>query len=181
MPNWCNNNLILQHEDPGQLERFRAAFLQGRTLQEFIPCPQPLIDTISGYKPQGYEQDLHEAIQEVNRKHFGYANWYDFCIARWGTKWDIGGPDSFLKIQGNTLTCSFISAWDPPLAAYNELIEMGFRVDAKYWEPGACFVGTYTNEDDCAYEYTDLESLNRIPAELVDFYDLVTNFEEAEL
>lgn len=174
MPNWCNNDLILKHDDPKMIERFHQAFLERRTLQEFIPCPKPLVDTVAGQMAEGYERDLHEATQEINRRYFGHANWYDFCVNRWGTKWDIGGKDSFIKVEGNTITCSFESAWSPPEAAYLELIEMGFTVDAKYWEPGGCFVGTFTNDDDCCYTYSELkpDSLNDIPPDLVDFYDI---------
>ena len=84
MPNWCNNELTISHPDPAMMARFEAAFKEGRALDEFIPVPQALKDTIAGSAPQGYERELHEFTENLNRKHFGHANWYDYCVDEWG-------------------------------------------------------------------------------------------------
>ena len=42
MPNWCNNTLELQHEDPAMIERAKKAFADGRLLDEFVPVPKSL-------------------------------------------------------------------------------------------------------------------------------------------
>ena len=40
MPNWCNNNIELAHDDPAMIERAAAAFRDGKFLNEFIPLPK---------------------------------------------------------------------------------------------------------------------------------------------
>ena len=39
MPNWCNNYLTLEHEDPAMISRARNAFREGKFLEEFVPFP----------------------------------------------------------------------------------------------------------------------------------------------
>lgn len=60
MPNWCHNKITLSHDDPAQIERVKAH--KDNVLQEFIPCPQELLDG---------------------------EGWYDWRVNNWGTKWDI--------------------------------------------------------------------------------------------
>ena len=48
MPNWCNNSVEIYHDDPKMIERVRTAFNGEGLLQEFIPVPQALRDTVSG-------------------------------------------------------------------------------------------------------------------------------------
>ena len=42
MPNWCNNNLTLTHEDPAMILRAKEALDRGEFLNEFIPVPKDL-------------------------------------------------------------------------------------------------------------------------------------------
>ncbi len=37
MPNWCNNYLELEHEDPAMIERAQKAFADAKLLEEFCP------------------------------------------------------------------------------------------------------------------------------------------------
>ena len=94
MPNWCNNGLTLEHKDSAMVQRAYDALREGRFLQEFIPCPQDLIDTVSGSVGEG--QDALEAKQAANREKYGYATWYDYNVNEWGTKWDVGGDDGLM-------------------------------------------------------------------------------------
>ena len=47
MPNWCGNTLTLTHEDTEMIVRAKAAFAEGRLLEEFIPIPAILKGTTS--------------------------------------------------------------------------------------------------------------------------------------
>ena len=42
MPNWCNNYLELEHEDPAMIERASKAFADAKLLAEFCPVPESL-------------------------------------------------------------------------------------------------------------------------------------------
>lgn len=152
MPNWCNNKVTLSHDDPAMIKRAEKAFKKGAFLSEFIPCPKPLIETMSGSYGEGYEREVHEAIQKINIKHFGFPNWYDWCCAKWGTKWDIGGRDGACEFEGQSLKLFFDSAWSPPIAAYETLESLGFSVLAYYHEPGCSFCGRYQNGRDDVWE-----------------------------
>jgi hypothetical protein len=156
MPNWCNNGLTLEHKDSAMVQRAYDALREGRFLQEFIPCPKDLIDTVSGFVGEG--QAALEAKQAVNREKYGYATWYDYNVNEWGTKWDVGGDDGLMEmINPNTLQASFESAWAPPVAAYEKLCALGFIIKAFYDEPGMAFCGMVTGDedgfDDEYYEY----------------------------
>ena len=146
MPNWCNNVVTLSHEDPAMLERARAAFARGALLQEFIPCPEDLQNTMAGSHGADVEkQAALEAQEAANLAKYGHKNWHDWRVANWGTKWDIGSEDG-AELVGDVLQLSFDSAWGPPIEFYNQMVELGFTVEAYYHEPGMQFAGSYTND-----------------------------------
>ena len=82
---------------------------------------------------------------------------YNWCVANWGTKWDVGGENGYTRPNPNTLKISFDSAWAPPLEAYRAMEELGFEVKAMYYEPGMAFAGLYEDGFD---DYYDMTSLN---------------------
>ena len=148
MPNWCNNTLTLTHEDPAMILRAKEALDRGEFLQEFIPVPQDLKDTVSGSMGEDH-REAHEAQQKANREKHGYSNWYDYCVGEWGTKWDVGGDgQTDIHPDGKMLHTTFDSAWSPPINAYEKLVEMGFGVEAMYYEGGMGYAGAFSNGAD---------------------------------
>jgi hypothetical protein len=157
MPNWCNNNLTLTHEDPAMIQRAYDALERGEFLNEFIPVPADLQIT-SGYLGSGDEQKELERKTAENREKYGYGNWYDFCVGEWGTKWDVGGQgQSDIHPDGKMLHTSFDSAWSPPVNAYVKLEELGFGVNAMYYEGGMAYAGAYGDGND---EEINLEGMS---------------------
>ena len=157
MPNWCNNNLTLTHEDPAMITRAYDALNRGEFLQEFIPVPQDLKDTVSGSMGEDH-REAHEAQQKANREKHGYSNWYDFCVGEWGTKWDVGGDgQTDIHPDGKMLHTTFDSAWSPPVNAYVKLEELGFGVNAMYYEGGMAYAGAYGEGGD---EEINLEGMS---------------------
>ncbi len=149
MPNWCLNNLTIEHSDPSMVDRFESAYNAGKTCGEFIPVPEDIGD-----------------------------GWWDFCVNNWGTKWDIGGGDSHgLKATrvGNQVSCTFDSAWAPPVGLYEKLVELGYNLRATYWEPGMAFCGIWDNGIDNYVEYT---SHDMIPMALWNDYNMGEFFED---
>ena len=182
MPNWCNNSVEIYHEDPAMIERVRTAFNDGRLLDEFIPVPQALRDTVSGSMGEDKRAE-HEAQQAANVEKHGYANWYDFCVNEWGTKWDIGADGNPAQDFPGGLSLGFDSAWAPPCAAYEKLTEQGFRIRAMYYEPGMGFAGVWDNGDDDYYEYGGLDSkgiAETLPAELDEAFGISESVAEWE-
>ena len=157
MPNWCNNNLTLTHEDPAMIQRAYDALERGEFLNEFIPVPADLQIT-SGYLGSGDEQKELERKTAENREKYGYGNWYDYCVGEWGTKWDVGGQgQSDIHPDGKMLHTSFDSAWSPPVYAYEKLVELGFGVEAMYYEGGMGYAGAFSNGAD---EELNLEGMS---------------------
>ena len=180
MPNWCNNTLTLTHDDPAMIDRAVKAFEEGKLLQEFIPCPEPLKQTIAGFMPEGYERELHEFTQQLNVKYFKYSNWYDFNNAEWGTKWDVGNADSYVNRSSPTSAeFGFESAWSPPTAAYEKLQEMGFGVQAYYWEPGMSFCGRHDENGDEYYEVRNLDDAKQLPGDIESNFNIIEEMELA--
>jgi hypothetical protein len=171
MPNWCNNTLELAHEDPAMIERAKKAFADGRLLDEFCPVPESL-HIVAGRVGDGDEQKKLEEDTARNIEVHGYGNWYDFCVNEWGTKWDVGGNDYNEPIQEtpNKITMSFDSAWAPPCAAMDKLMDMGFSVRLYYYESGMCFAGIYDENGDDYYDLSNMDS-NAVAEELPTVLD----------
>ena len=158
MPNWCNNVVELAHEDPAMLERAKAALNRGEFLSEFIPVPEDL-SIVAGRVGADEDQKQKDLVaqEEVNVAKHGYRNWYDFCVNEWGTKWDVGGDGMTCEIENGRISTSFDSAWAPPVAAYEKLVDLGFSVRAYYYEGGMCFAGVWEDFND---DYYDLSNMN---------------------
>ncbi len=161
MPNWCENETYLCHSDPAMLLRAQDAFVEGRLLDEFVPIPDSL-KIVAGRMSDPDEQKTLEEQTELNHKTHGYGNWYDWCIAHWGTKWDVKG-DYELDATTYQLYLHFDSAWLPPIEAYRAMEEThGFTITSKYSECGMGFRGTYADgientEDIPESEYEESE------------------------
>jgi hypothetical protein len=158
MPNWCNNNLTLEHDDPAMIQRAYDALERGEFLNEFIPVPQQL-KIVAGSVGDPDEQRKLEEDTARNLEQLGYGNWYDYCVGEWGTKWDCGEQGaSDIRPDGLMLHTAFDTAWAPPVAAYEKLEAMGFRVNAMYYEPGMGYAGSYEDGYDNTIELEGLSA-----------------------
>jgi hypothetical protein len=156
------NNLTIEHSDPSMVDRFENAYNRGMTCEEFLPVPK-------------------------NEDGRIFDGWYDWCVNNWGTKWDFGAdigtdkqPEQYaLKATrvGNQISCTFDSAWAPPVGLYNKLVELGYDVKASYFEPGMAFCGIYDNGAD---NYIEYKSKDMIPVAIWNEFDLTNFFAEDE-
>ena len=175
MPNWCSNVVSITHTDAHMLERARSAFARGELLNEFIPCPQALMDD----RATSYGGDNaaeYDAIRAVNVAEHGFESWYDWRVAHWGTKWDIGNEEG-AEIVGDVLQLDFDSACAPPIEAYERLEELGFAVESFYYEPGMMFCGSWINgvDDFIDIPQTSQEAAEVIPDEIDGIFDIVNS------
>jgi hypothetical protein len=189
MPNWCNNTLELQHKDPAMIERAKAAMKRGEFLHEFVPVPLCLTETVAGSFSDPVKQAELEKSQQDNLNAYNYKTWYDFCVAEWGTKWDVGGDDYSTPTitEDGKMIAGFDSAWAPPTKAMERLVEMGFTVKLYYYEPGMAFAGIWEGDehgfDDDYYEYGSMSSdevAATLPAELDDMFCISDSMAEWE-
>jgi hypothetical protein len=142
MPNWCDNTLNLTHEDPSQIDRAIEAFKQGKLCEEFHPVPPELLSD------NGID-----------------TGWYNWRVNNWGTKWDVGGETAghVDRLSENSVYFAFESAWSPPVEFYSFLVEeLGFTVDAMYYEPGMNFAGRFYDGEDQFVQWSSLEEAREI-------------------
>ena len=183
MPNWCGNTLTLTHEDPEMIARAKAAFAEGRFLSEFIPVPQDLNETVAGSHNDPEQQDRLVTQTQINIEKHGYGNWYDYCINEWGTKWDVGDGQGIQSWDEHELIVYFDSAWSPPVAAYEKLLDLGFGVYATYYEPGCAFAGIFEGGLDDYYDLSNMDSgdvQQQLPPELDDSFGISESMAEFE-
>ena len=160
MPNWCNNYLELEHEDPAMIERAQKAFAEGKLLAEFCPVPESLhiVAGRVGDDADAEQKKLLEATEHNLATH-GYGNWYDYCVNEWGTKWDVGGEGDQATVESpNAIKMNFDSAWAPPIAAMEKFQDLGFKVKLIYWESGMCFAGIFDENGDDYIDYSNMSA-----------------------
>jgi hypothetical protein len=143
------------------IERARVAFNDGRLCNEFAPVPEDL-HIVAGRVSDPQEQKDLEAQEAVNTAKFGYANWYDYCVAEWGTKWDVGGDGMTAVLEDGRLAMTFDSAWSPPLEFYAKMCDLGFSVRAYYYESGMCFAGIWEDGCDDFYDLSDCRDAQEV-------------------
>jgi len=182
MPNYCSNYVEVRHADRRKIVELRRAFRQGRMLDYICPVPKDLTDTVAGSFGDDAQQAALEAQTARNVEKYGYGNWYDYCVSEWGTKWDCGerGGDT---VYADKLGLNFESAWAPPIAAYEKMIEQGYEITAYYYEPGMAFVGKWEDGVDECYEYSGQNSRtvrNVIGDELDDMFSISESMAEYE-
>ena len=172
MPNWCNNYLVLEHDNPEMIARAQKAFADGRLLDEFVPVPKDL-HIVAGRvgDDDNPEQIALVEAEQRNRDKYGYTTWYDFCVNEWGTKWDVGGDGDQATLDGpNAIRMNFDSAWAPPIHAMEKFQDQGFKVKLVYWESGMCFCGLFDENGDDYMDYSDMtaDELDKVINDEVD-------------
>ncbi len=188
MPNWCSNSLkiIATNADSqkklaeiiSELARAVAAKENPAIFQLIRPVPEDLKIT-AGFLGKGTpEQAELEYLQADNLKHYGYKDWHGFCMAEWGTKWDMSIADSpeVYEVEGDAVTIYFDTAWSPPEGIYHALEAMGFKVEATYVEQGVGFIGHYRDGVDVC---EDMDKLHPVTNDEEDeFFHLCENIDK---
>lgn len=140
MPDWCTNTLLVR--GPKDLvadfkKRNASTIIEddGKTIKvplqfsALIPMPKELEGT------QAPDDENDPGVAERKRK-YGYSNWYDWCRANYGTKWDVSDV-SCRRIKGG-LEYGFCTAGIPPLAWLEKIADIYPRLefDIRFSEGG---------------------------------------------
>ena len=156
MPNWCMNTVTFKNTDPKEISRLQEAFERDELFSEFAP------------NPNGKDSE----------------DWYAHNINEWGTKWDTGGTaDSIHEQTADMIMVTFDSASSPPISFYEIMEELGWEVEAYYYEPGMSFCGKYTTGyGDEYYDVPDTsdEVLEEIPADIDDMFAISEHMSDNE-
>lgn len=122
MPNWCSN--ILTVSGPTfYVDRFID---KAKSKAEDDPSPLSLESLLP--VPANKQDD-----------------WYNWCTANWGTKWDVDAIITAEYVNGDrkSVTYRFDSAWSPPVELISSIVDdfvnLYFRL--AYAEGGMGFIG----------------------------------------
>lgn len=170
MPNWTANSLKLVAKNATseaklaelvqEISRAHTADEVPQIFNKIKPIPQPL-QIMAGWSGDKAEQAKLEVAQQLNLKVYGYQNWYDFCIAEWGTKWEPRLDETMpFDLDGHVVTMWFDTAWAPPIGIYHALEAMGFEVEATYIECGMGFVGYYKAGTDTTEDFEQFSTID---------------------
>ena len=158
MPNYCWNGLYISadpknKESLKQLKDFyKKSIIKIEddytfTFDGILPTPKDLLDISCPTK----EMDNEKA--ESNIEKYGFADWYEWRLSKWGTKWDA--YDVYInKKMRDYISLSFDTAWCPPIKYYDALANKYplLTIEAEYSEPGCDFAGKRTYIDGAVSE-----------------------------
>jgi hypothetical protein len=122
--------------------------------------------------------------RKKNREKYGYADWYDWSCANWGTKWNAGCGKFATNDKGETLL-TFGTAWSRPYPVMEKLFAMFPEHEFEYltdsvendiWSTdivrGGKIVehkgGHYDYDGIKPYEPFTVEELKRIPVDEIN-------------
>ena len=135
------------------------------------PCPQELRDAKANFvdindpipgnwlnlvaegtwTQEDYDSRVAETLADVEQKKiliekYGYKDWYDWCIAHWGTKW--GACELYMYFTDNSndtteIELRYETAWGPALEAIEYISEKFSKLifSTFYREEGMGFQG----------------------------------------
>lgn len=113
------------------------------------------------------KENTREELIELGLKYisnaalYGSTSWYDWCIRRWGTKWNAYGYEEISEDE-----ISFETAWNMPGPVIEKLADMYPDIEIEHWwadedmgsNSGYCYYhkevssGGYDETDQEAYE-----------------------------
>ncbi len=105
MPNWVYNNVSLKVKNEAESDKLKIFLKENESVFSFnkiIP------------RPESEE-----------------ANWYDWNVSNWGTKWDANDAHLSIGADGE-LDYSFSTAWSPPLHVLKKLSNLFPTVPMNY-------------------------------------------------
>ncbi len=156
MPNHTDNRVILSHADSQKIDMIYNIMHTDDT-----PLCQTLI-------PMSEELEGTEGFSDS-------PNWYDWRLDNWGTKWDIYETHC-TRVDANTLSMTFYTAWSPPIPVFDKLTDMGYEINARYLDEGWMYIGEYVDGDD--WSTADIESIGEVRPELDDEFGISEMMQE---
>ncbi len=149
MPNWCDNFLTITGPE-ADIERLRNECFTDDNLDFEKVLPTPEFGPTDRYDSQKlWFMPNHTAI--------GEGCWYYWRVDHWGTKWEASESQTdFAETQIET---GFVTAWSPPIGIFDTLRGRypTLHFDARYFEIGNGFAGTYEHGVVTEFDHDDEE------------------------
>lgn len=158
MPNYCSCRLEVTGPKAA-IARFRKLAIRNDEFKfnHVVPKPEALEGLCCGGAklPDGTMVSTWREVKDADGKHvgieavdtkrlielYGAANWYDWCCAFWGTKWDV---EARIDDEFDGFAANFETAWSPPsewlASASKKFPSLSFSL--AYAEGGVGFWGT---------------------------------------
>lgn len=156
MPNYCEVDLYVRGPEAlrnefksrvsGEVPEFefdssKGKYVQVRTRRSLLDfnsiTPRPSIYDEFPSPPS--EKDREKSLLALQLH--GHIDWYGWCNANWGVKWNAG--EVRLKESKSSLKYTFETPWGPPTPILDKLASMfpGLEITARYFECGMAFKG----------------------------------------
>jgi hypothetical protein len=177
MPNWCLNRLTVSG-DKHEINKFKELTLVkpeksselNFTMEVLYPTPSELLEQTSPAMWRGDELDVEgklefeKKIEEIKEK-YGYTDWYNWRVDKWGTKWDAA-ESCICDDEDELFSVEYDTAWAPNIA-WVQYVAKAFpalQFTLTFEEPSMDFCGIYEvkgeDEDlmESELEYVDPET-----------------------
>lgn len=120
-------------------------------------CFEDIEDNFDKYaNDESFKESISLAEKYLsNYKKYGYCHWYNWCVANWGTKWNVGDEvDVSYNAKTGEYEIDFYTAWSVPVGIVEKYSDL-CNDDEFYWE--------YQDEDS-----EEKHILKKINDEIVD-------------
>ena len=170
MPNWCMNDITIK----GPKDFLDELAQSELSLAKLVPWPKDLENMDKVTPVPKNEVQLRRQL----KKKYGVDSLFDWCVTKWGTKWDIDLKSNIEveEVYGNKknkqyyLGTQFDTAWSPPVEAFKAIYEQhkdkGIEIFLYYYEPGCGYCGSLVIKGgktyDEYYEYKTADELEKI-------------------
>ena len=108
-----------------------------------IPEPATQEECEEQYIVKGDGKEEHIELDEDKP----WFNWYEWHCDKWGCKWDAMNYDGTDNCDDEKLTISFDSPWNPPMAIYKKMAELGLEFSFFWMMEGDAGGGEGTSEN----------------------------------
>jgi len=194
MPNWCENNLILEVPSKPIAEALSCLLHENKDSYESIRTQMGL--NIPKYDEElgllGFFMPMPETYNNTDGEPGVVPDWYSWRVNNWGTKWDVN-IENWERTENTdgtfTFNMSFDSAWSPPIGFYDYLHSEydnssgEYSVYATYIEGGMDFLGYYQDGTDNCFTAGSRDTTDA-PDWLVDdyswHYDSIEEYEQED-
>jgi len=122
MPNHCSNKLSVQGPEEDVIrwvgDHYKLDNYSKKmkfTFEGSVPMPEELHGTTSPVRIEGDSANTTAEEAEQLRSKYGFACWYEWSVANWGTKWDAYDGEDHDSGSG-WREIWYTTAWCPPEA-----------------------------------------------------------------
>jgi len=167
MPNWTLNRVTAEGEE-GDVRAFLDAVKSDDQVFDFnriIPIPQILSHTVSGSREfdgrkyaswfvenpgAAFNDRIERPFTEGEQsqlKEIGHSDWYSWCCANWGTKWNACDPEieDEKSIRYGSVAIIFSTAWNEPEPIFYKIAKLF---------PKLTFSFEWRHEDESVYPHS---------------------------